>query len=318
MVERVVAVRLLKHVDSYNLLPERQSAYRRFHSTETAIVVAHNDLVRAADADHVTALVLLDLSSAFDTVDHHILLSVLQQRFGVHGLVMDWFRSYFSDRQQTLAFGGKNSATSRMSCSVPQGSVLGPLEFIAYTEDVIRIFERHNINHHLYADDKQIYADAPLSGINDVRNRLHVCTDDVRCWCASRRLQLNDGKTELAWFGKRSRLRRLADLDCTVTVGTSVIQPKDVVRDLGVMLDSELSMQQHIAKVTSTCFYQLRRLRQVRRLVGEEITTQLDEGIPGRDCPGSQCAAFANSRQLTSPDTPDSPELHICRSGYAI
>ena len=64
----------------------------------------------------------------------------------------------------------------------------------------------------LYADDKQIYADAPLSGINDVRNHLHVCTDDVRCWCASRRLQLNDGKTELAWFGKRSRLRRLADL----------------------------------------------------------------------------------------------------------
>jgi len=275
MVERVVAVRLLKHVDSYNLLPERQSAYRRFHSTETAIAVVHNDLVRAADADHVTALVLLDLSSAFDTVDHHILLSVLQQRFGVDGLVMDWFRSYLSDRQQTLVFGGKNSVTSQVNCSVPQGSVLGPLEFIAYTEDVIRIFERHNINHHLYADDKQIYADAPLSGINDVRNRLHVCTDDVRCWCASRRLQLNDGKTELAWFGKRSRLRRLADLDCTVTVGTSVIQPKDVVRDLGVMLDSELSMKQHIAKVTSTCFYQLRRLRQVRRLVGQEITAQL-------------------------------------------
>ena len=63
--------------------------------------------------------------------------------------------------------------------------------------------------------------------------------------------------TELAWFGKRSRLRRLADLDCTVTVGTSVIKPKDVVRDLGVMLDSELSMKQHIAKVTSTCFYHL-------------------------------------------------------------
>ena len=100
MVERVVAVWLLKHVDSYNLLPERQSAYRRFHSTETAIAVVHNDLVRAADADHVTALVglLLDLSSAFDTVDHHILLSVLQQRFGVDGLVMDWFRSYLSDR----------------------------------------------------------------------------------------------------------------------------------------------------------------------------------------------------------------------------
>jgi hypothetical protein len=74
---------------------------------------------------------------------------------------------------------------------------------------------------------------------------------------------LNDGKTELAWFNKRSQLRRLADLDCTVTVGTSVIQPKDVMRDLGVMLDSELSMKQHIAKVTFTCLYQLRGFRQV-------------------------------------------------------
>ena len=101
--------------------------------------------------------------------------------FDVDGLVMDWFRSYLSDRQQTLIFGGKNYVTSHVNCSVLQGSVLGPLELIAYTEDVILIFESHNINHHLHADDKQIYADAPLSGINDVRNRLHVCTDDVRC-----------------------------------------------------------------------------------------------------------------------------------------
>ena len=80
-------------------------------------------------------------------------------------------------------------------------------------------------------------------------------------------------KLTLLWTTELPKLP--ADLQCTVTVGTSVIQPKDVVRDLGVMLDSELSMQQHIAKVTSTCFYQLRRLRQVRRLLGQEITDQL-------------------------------------------
>ena len=108
-----------------------------------------------------------------------------------------------------------------------------------------------------------------------MRGRLRDCTTDISNWCASRRLQLNENKTELAWFGKRSRLNKLVDMEHTVTVGTSVIQPAAVVRDLGVLLDQELSMSQHIARVTSSCFYQLRRLRQIRRPVGQELVAQL-------------------------------------------
>ena len=125
-IERVVAARLLHHVDSHQLLPDCQSAYRRFHSTETAIAVVHNDLVVAADADHVSALVLLDLSSAFDTVDHQILLSVLQRRFGIDDAALRWFNSYLCDRSQTFSVNGLYSSTWPVSCSVPQGSVLGP------------------------------------------------------------------------------------------------------------------------------------------------------------------------------------------------
>ena len=90
-----------------------------------------------------------------------------------------------------------------------------------------------------------------------------------------RRLHLNEAKTGLAWFGKHSRLTILAESDNAVTIGANVIQPKTVDRDLDVLLDSELSMKQHIAKVASTCYYQLRRLRQIRHLVGQELTTQL-------------------------------------------
>ena len=195
LVERVVAARFLKHVDHHKLLPERQSAYRHLHSTETAIAAVHNDLVCAADADQVAALVLLDLSSAFDTVDHDILLSVLERRFGVDGIALRWFRSYLEDRTQVFVVNGNSSTTHRVGCSVPQGSVLGPLGFISYTEDVTLVFKRHNIQHHLFADDKQANASASLHGVDDVRDCLHDCTTDISNWCASRRLQLNEGKT---------------------------------------------------------------------------------------------------------------------------
>ena len=114
-----------------------------------------NDLIRAVDDGKVSALVPLDLSSAFDTVDHGSLLTVLHDRFAVTGPALNWFRSYLSGRTQTFIVGGAESQTISMDCSVPQGSVLGPLEFISYTDEVSEIFS-HAVNYHLFGDDKQL------------------------------------------------------------------------------------------------------------------------------------------------------------------
>jgi hypothetical protein len=111
--------------------------------------------------------------------------------------------------------------------------------------------------------------------IDDIRHHLCHCITDVRDWCASRRLQLNALKTELLWFGSRSNLRRLSSADLTLPIGDDVIEPALVVRDLGVCLDAELTMKPHISRVASSCFFQLRRLRQIRRSVGEEVTKRL-------------------------------------------
>jgi len=97
----------------------------------------------------------------------------------------------------------------------------------------------------------------------------------IRGWCSSRRLQLNAHKTELQWFGSRASLRELSSADLTRSVGNDVIQPVTVVRDLGVYLDNELTMMQHISRVVSSCFFQLRRLRQIRCSAGEEVTKRL-------------------------------------------
>jgi len=103
------------------------------------------------------------------------MLTVLQQRFGIDHQAVKWFMSYLADRSQAVVVNGSGSATSPVDCSVPQGSVLSPLKFISYTEDVTLIFDHHGVSHHLFTDDKQSYDDAPLSGVDDVTSVL-ACT----------------------------------------------------------------------------------------------------------------------------------------------
>ena len=137
------------------------------------------------------------------------------------------------------------------------------------------VFNQHGVRHHLYADDKQAYIDVPPQDIATARSILTNCIHDITNWCSSRRLQLNNAKTELIWFGSRHTLQNVNHEDLKLQLGSTVIEPARVVRDLGVLLDDELSMKQDITKVASTRFYQLRRLRQLRCLLGQEVTVQL-------------------------------------------
>ena len=136
ILERVINSRIADHAHSLGLFSPVQSAYRKHHSTETALVKIHNDLVDSVDKGQVGAIALLDLSSAFDTVDHLILFDVLQKRFGVTGPALPWFQSYLSNRTQTVLASGPSSSVTALNCGVPQGSVLGPKTFIAYTDDI--------------------------------------------------------------------------------------------------------------------------------------------------------------------------------------
>src|SRR5664279_1885984 len=276
VVERAVAARFNEHADVHKLLPGCQSAYRANHSTETAITAVHNSIVRAVDRGKVTALILLDLSAAFDTVDHNILLGVLENRFGLQGPVLQWYDSYLTGRTQTFQIGVTHSDAFDVDCSVPQGSVLGPLKFIAYTEDLVKLIDSHSIDTlQLYADDTQIAAHSSTDDVKHAIDRLQLCVADVHRWCQSRRLQLNPSKTEAIWFGTRASLKKIGPADLRFEIGSDIIKPASSVRDLGVILDSELTMKNHINKVVSTGFYQLRRLRQVRRIPGQQVTANL-------------------------------------------
>ena len=135
-------------------------------------------------------MVLLDLSAAFDTVDHQILLSILERRFAIQCTAFDWLR-YLTGRTQVFVYADKQTVSYPVLCSVSQSSVFGPLGFISYTDDIVNVMEQHKVSSHLYADDTQLYATTEPDDVSSVRRQLGACTADVAQWCASRRLVYN-------------------------------------------------------------------------------------------------------------------------------
>jgi hypothetical protein len=276
---------MVNYLKQFDLLPPLQSGFREGHSTETAILKVLSDLRMAIDRGDFGILVLLDLSAAFDTVDHNILLQRLEKTFGIGATVLRWFQSYLYERHQHVRCGGERSSISVVNCGVPQGSVLGPLLFILYTADLCGIIERHGFWSHLYADDTQIYNSCRPSDVNQLTDRLVVCLDDVFDWMRSNRLQPNPDKTEILWCSssKRVHLLPVAAIRC----GGAAVTPTRSARNLGIYFDAALSMRDHVSRTVSRCFGALRQLRSVRRqiplpvfqsLVTALILSRLDYG----------------------------------------
>jgi hypothetical protein len=274
-IERLVDARLVSYAEKNKLFPVYQSAYRAHHSTETTLVHLYNEMVLAIDNGEVGALALLDMSAAFDTIDHDIMLDVLRRRFNVQDAALEWFASFFTDRTQVVVSGADSSSVRQLKVGAPQGSVLGPRSFIIYAEDVTDIFPRYQVHHHIFADDMQGTKHAKPSQVSELASELGSCISSVNDWCMSKRLQLNASKTEVMWYGSATNLRKLSPGSMLIPIGPDTLQPTNQVRDLGVYFDSELNMKAHIRRIAGACYYHLRRLRALRGLLGQEVTARL-------------------------------------------
>jgi hypothetical protein len=155
--ERLVAGRILTYLTSMGLMLSLQSAYHANHSTETAVLRVMADILQAMDRGDFASLALLDLSAAFDTVDHAMLLRRLEVTYDIRGSALKWFASYLGDRVQCVRSGSTTSPPTWLRFGVPQGSVLGPILFLLYTADLIGLIEQHSLQPHLYADDTQVF-----------------------------------------------------------------------------------------------------------------------------------------------------------------
>lgn len=159
LVEGAATQQILEHIEHHSLLPFNQSAYRKFHSTETALLRIKSDLLMSMDNQKISLLLLLDMSSAFDTIDHSCLLKTLRSHFRVDGKVIEWIESYLSDRKQKIEIDNVVSDVFIVPFGVPQGSRLGPLLFTLYTSRLLTNIhtEFPSISCHCYADDTQLY-----------------------------------------------------------------------------------------------------------------------------------------------------------------
>jgi len=197
LIERGVGVQLTEHMKTNNLYEKYQSAYSEGKSTETALIRVQNDILMSMESQQVTALIMLDLSAAFDTVNHTILLQRLEKCVGVTGKALQWIASYLSDRKQRVRVEDNLSEPATMKCGVPQGSVLGPYLFNIYTLPVGDIICAHGLAYHIYADDKQTYISFKPENSDASISRLNACIVELREWLKNNFLKLNDEKSLL-------------------------------------------------------------------------------------------------------------------------
>jgi len=269
LLERLIVQQLIEYLTSANLLPQLQSGFRQGHSTETAVLRVLSDILQAVDRGDVAALVLLDLSAAFDTVDHEVLLQCLSETFGVIDVAHMWFRSHLSGRTQYVRCGSSRSSTTYLVCGVPQGSVLGPVLFVLYTFDLVSLIESHSLLPHLYSDDTQVYSSCSPAAVDVLSVTISECSADVASWMRSNRLQLNSDKTEVMWCTADRRQHQLPT--AALPIDGVPVDPVSSVRDLGIYIDAHLVMQTNVKKTASRCFAVLRQLHQICRYVSTEM-----------------------------------------------
>ena len=266
IIEKIILKQLHEFLHINNILPENQSAYRPNHSTETCLTAVLNDLLGFLDKGKIGLLFMLDLSAAFDTVNHEVLINDLND-LGIRGDVLKWITEYLRGRSFHVQINRKFSQKIPLNQGVPQGSVLGPILFLLYVRGLSRLFSSRLVPHQQFADDSQGYESFDLTNVS--WQRIQTLIMEIKSWLKIKFQKLNEDKTKFMLVGSKRKLKEfLKHYNQTyISLNNFKIKLLHEVKDLGIFLDENLSLHSQVKRVIKSCNHQIRNLYFVKKYI---------------------------------------------------
>ena len=276
LVEKAILSQFIVHCDNYDLLPDYQSAYRRGYSCETAVLRLINDVLWSMERQCVTPCLLLDLSAAFDTVDHDLFISIMEEIFAIKDTALQWFEQYLRPRSFRVVIGDKFSSPMNLTFSVPQGSAAGANFFVAYCQSLQKCIE-DDVNLNGFADDHFIdthFKPGDREAENLSISKLKSSFTNIEQWMGGMRLKLNSDKTEFIIFGNQIQLNKLHTDSITIS-GDTCIKCADVVKCLGTLIDKNVKFTDHVNTKCKVALYNFHRINSIRKYLSREACETL-------------------------------------------
>ena len=271
MIESFVSDQITKYLEDHAFISIDQSAYLKRHSTQTSLHRVIDDWLEQIHDNSLTGACLLDISKCFDSINHEILLKKLEM-YGITGNELDWFSSYLKNRKQMVFFQEDSSDFQEVYSGVPHGSVLGPLLFLLFINDVSNfITEGCALN--MYAADVIIYTSAETS--DELQMKLQLCVDNVHQWYNMNRLTVNKKKSAVMVISSKAQLQSLNLDQFSINLDSNKIEFVNKAKYLGLLVKGDLSWDDHILQLCKTMNYYVHVLRRLNKIFPKQLLLKI-------------------------------------------
>jgi len=270
--EKVMFGRMVAFLDKHSVFYEHQYGFRQKYSTSMAMIQLVNQISTAIDNKETCAGIFLDLSKAFDTVNHAILISKLEH-YGIRGIALDWIKNYLSNRKQYVQFNDICSNLNTINCGIPQGSILGPLLFILYINDISNSSQL--LKFILFADDTNIFYSC--RDLNNLGTTLNNELDNVNRWLIANKLSINIKKTKYVIFNTRQK--KIDHHNLLIKINNKQIECQHSIKFLGIIIDRHLSWKTHIDTVASKISRTIGIISKSKYFISEASLFQLYQSL---------------------------------------
>ena len=277
--ERAATDQIVKHLETQNMLCPNQHAYRKNHSTSTSLIQLTEHIHKEMEKGNIIGIASLDLSKAFDTIDHNLLLrKLIDLQFNSN--VTRWIKSYLENRNQRTKFTDYLSEEEIVEAGVPQGSILGPILFIIFTHDFQQELNLPNIHITAYADDTQLMTSGKT--YTEIKERLEKAIEEAANWYTRNKLCINAGKSEILVVGTQRKMNKLGKLpNLKVTEGNRVkeLEVQDNIKILGVYIDKNLNWNKQVDNVKRKAYLATKNMFRVKDILPMEARRKLYDSM---------------------------------------